>query len=123
MKCPLSNEECECEKVNPMCEAHASCIALQPDRLDMGDCGRTIEVWNRLASSDNDENEWITEFWALAMQLERELHIANDRMLNNPWCAACKEPDCCVSGDGTCAMIRKYLHSENEKCPPTRQAP
>ena len=76
----------------------------------MGNCVRTIEVWNRLSSSNNTEEEWITEFWALALQLERELQIANDRMLNNPWCEACKEPDCCVSGDGTCAMIRKYLN-------------
>jgi len=38
--------------------------------------------------------------------------------LNNPWCEACKEPDCCVSSDGTCAMIRKYL-SENDKEHPT----
>lgn len=42
-------------------------------------------------------------------ELERDLAEAKDKMLNNPFCAACKEPDCCVSGDGTCAMIRKYL--------------
>jgi hypothetical protein len=81
----------------------------------MGNCVRTIEVWNRLASSNNTEDDWITEFWALALQLERELQIANDRMLNNPWCEACKEPDCCVSGDGTCAMIRKYLSPQNDQ--------
>jgi hypothetical protein len=118
MKCPLSNQECECGEVNPMCEAHASCIKIDSDRPDMGDCVRTIEVWNRLASSDNTENDWITEFWALALQLERELQIAHDRMLNNPWCAACKEPDCCVSGDGTCAMIRKYLSENTPAHPP-----
>lgn len=32
---------------------------------------------------------------------------------DSPWCNACKEPDCCVSGDGTCAMIRKYLSLQN----------
>lgn len=98
-----------------MCAVHASCINLECPTPDMGDCARTIEVWNRLASSNNTEEEWITEFWALALQLERELQIANDRMLNNPWCEACKEPDCCVSGDGTCAMIRKYLSPLNVK--------
>jgi hypothetical protein len=33
----------------------------------------------------------------------------------SPWCEACKEPDCVVSHDGTCAMIRKYL--ANAKSP------
>ena len=28
---------------------------------------------------------------------------------NNPFCENCKEKDCLVSLDGTCAMIRKYL--------------
>jgi len=28
---------------------------------------------------------------------------------DNPFCRACKEKDCVVSLDGTCAMIRKYL--------------
>lgn len=113
MKCPLSNQECTCEEVNPMCAVHASCINLEYPTPEMGNCVRTIEVWNRLASANNTEEEWITEFWALALQLERELQIANDRMLNNPWCESCKEPDCCVSGDGTCAMIRKYLSPHN----------
>ena len=47
-----------------------------------------------------------------AQKLERELADAKEKMLNNPFCAACKEPDCCVSGDGTCAMIRKYLTAD-----------
>jgi hypothetical protein len=42
-------------------------------------------------------------------KLERERDEARERIKNNPWCEACSEPDCCVSGDGTCAMIRKYL--------------
>jgi len=28
---------------------------------------------------------------------------------DNPFCEACKESDCVISLDGTCAMIRKYL--------------
>jgi len=47
--------------------------------------------------------------YEFSQQLERELNEAKEKMLNNPFCAACKEPDCCVSGDGTCAMIRKYM--------------
>lgn len=27
----------------------------------------------------------------------------------NPFCEHCEEKDCTVSGDGTCAMIRRYL--------------
>ena len=38
-----------------------------------------------------------------------EANALRDQMRENPWCAACREPDCCVSMDGTCAMIRKYL--------------
>ena len=35
---------------------------------------------------------------------------------DNPFCEACKESDCVVSLDGTCAMIRKYLVAvENER--------
>jgi hypothetical protein len=44
--------------------------------------------------------------------LERELDEAKERMLNNPFCSSCKESNCCVSGDGTCAMIRKYLTAD-----------
>ena len=42
-----------------------------------------------------------------------EANALREQMRENPWCAACREPDCCVSGDGTCAMIRKYLSQEN----------
>lgn len=31
---------------------------------------------------------------------------------NNPFCTNCKEPDCLVSLDGTCEMIRVYLQSK-----------
>ena len=32
---------------------------------------------------------------------------------NNPFCENCKEkPDCVVSTDGTCAMIRRYLEKQ-----------
>lgn len=51
-----------------------------------------------------------------ALRLELELNAANEKIKNNPWCAACKESDCCVSIDGTCAMIRKYhLAEQNGK--------
>lgn len=29
----------------------------------------------------------------------------------NPFCEHCKEPDCAVSLDGTCEMIRRYLEA------------
>ena len=48
-----------------------------------------------------------------ARKLERERNALREQIRNSPWCAACKETDCCVSGDGTCAMIRKYLSLEN----------
>lgn len=32
---------------------------------------------------------------------------------SSPWCDSCRETDCCVSGDGTCSMIRKYLSLPN----------
>lgn len=35
---------------------------------------------------------------------EKKINIAG-----NPFCESCKEKDCCVSLDGTCAMIREYL--------------
>lgn len=47
-----------------------------------------------------------------AQKLERELDEAKEKMINNPFCSSCKESDCCVSGDGTCAMIRKYLTAD-----------
>jgi len=31
----------------------------------------------------------------------------------NPFCDACKEPDCICSLDSTCEMIRKYLGTSN----------
>lgn len=30
----------------------------------------------------------------------------------NPFCSNCKESNCCVSLDGTCAMIREYLKTK-----------
>lgn len=33
---------------------------------------------------------------------------------DNPFCTNCKEPDCLVSLDGTCAMIRKYQSLEDK---------
>ena len=30
----------------------------------------------------------------------------------SPFCLACKEPDCCVSTDGTCALLRVYLDAK-----------
>jgi hypothetical protein len=47
-----------------------------------------------------------------AQKLERELDEAKEKMINNPFCSSCKELDCCVTGDGTCAMIRKYLTAD-----------
>lgn len=84
------------------------------DTPDMGDCVRTIELWNRLSSSENTENDWTTEFWALSLQLERELQISNDRILNNPWCKICEETDCEVSHAGYCNMIREYLKGKGK---------
>jgi len=52
-----------------------------------------------------------------AVKLERERNALREQMRENPWCSACREPDCCVSMDGTCAMIRKYLSQENETSP------
>jgi len=46
-----------------------------------------------------------------AVKMERERNALRDQMRENPWCEACREPDCCVSMDGTCAMIRKYLEN------------
>lgn len=37
---------------------------------------------------------------------EEVIKIWNTR--HNPFCTACKEKDCEISTDGTCAMIRKY---------------
>lgn len=34
----------------------------------------------------------------------------------NPWCSNCKEKDCVVSSDGTCAMIRRYLKPRCVHC-------
>ena len=74
-----------------------------------------------------DDQDWGQAGWRHARQLERELNEARkqrddlaDEKLNNPFCAACKETDCCISGDGTCSMIRKYqsvIIEESEKLP------
>ncbi len=73
----------------------------------MTDTPETDGEWNRIACYDHPQFEQgIAEF---ARKLERERDEARERIKNNPWCEACSEPDCCVSGDGTCAMIRKYL--------------
>ena len=45
----------------------------------------------------------------VSKKLEEDRNYARKSMTENPWCASCKESDCVVSGDGTCAMIRKYL--------------
>ena len=31
---------------------------------------------------------------------------------DNPFCEHCEEPDCCISFDGTCALIRVYLKAK-----------
>jgi len=73
----------------------------------MSDTQETDGEWNRISCYDHPQFEQgIAEF---ARKLERERDEARERIKNNPWCEACSEPDCCVSGDGTCAMIRKYL--------------
>jgi len=42
--------------------------------------------------------------------------MPSETSTNNPFCEACKESDCVISLDGTCAMIRRYLDAvENEK--------
>jgi hypothetical protein len=76
-------------------------------KKSMSDTPETDGEWNRIACYDHPQFEQgIAE---LARKLERERDEARERIKNNPWCEACSEPDCCVSGDGTCAMIRKYL--------------
>jgi len=52
---------------------------------------------------------WVETLRRVGRKLRKERDEARERIKNNPWCEACSEPDCCVSGDGTCAMIRKYL--------------
>jgi hypothetical protein len=71
----------------------------------MSDTLETDAEVNELKSATTYNMVW-AEF---ARKLERERDEARERIKNNPWCEACLEPDCCVSGDGTCAMIRKYL--------------
>ena len=39
------------------------------------------------------------------MREETKVNFPKD----NPFCNNCKEKHCCVSIDGTCAMIRAYL--------------
>ena len=34
---------------------------------------------------------------------------------DNPFCEACTEPDCTISMDGTCAMIRVYMKAKEER--------
>jgi hypothetical protein len=84
--------------------------------LPVSDTPRTdAETWrDEMDHVDTDYTfaQSVTVFADFARQLERELADAKEKMLNNPFCAACKEPDCCVSGDGTCAMIRKYLTAD-----------
>ena len=31
-----------------------------------------------------------------------------------PWCENCKEKDCLIDTDDTCAMVRVYLKAKNE---------
>ena len=49
----------------------------------------------------------------VSKKMEEDRNYARKAMAENPWCASCTESDCVVSGDGTCAMIRKYLHNDN----------
>ena len=61
---------------------------------------------------ERELNDALTALAMLGDKHERELAEAKEKMLNNPFCASCKESNCCVSGDGTCAMIRKYLKAD-----------
>lgn len=74
------------------------------------------------ASSDHPEtdHEWrrmehcipdarAKHMYHVSKKMEEDRNYARKSMTENPWCASCKESDCVVSGDGTCAMIRKYL--------------
>lgn len=38
-----------------------------------------------------------------------------DMAEDNPFCEHCKETDCCISLDGTCAMIRVYLNGQQNE--------
>ena len=40
---------------------------------------------------------------------------------DNPFCNNCKEKDCFVSLDGTCAMIRRYLKPRCVHCKVSEQ--
>lgn len=49
------------------------------------------------------------------IKLELQPRYPTDRIeiIESPFCINCKESDCIVSTDGTCAMIRKYLKCLN----------
>lgn len=64
-------------------------------------CGRLFE----------DRREKFKEMLSTAYrELKQKVAVLERRVAGspNPWCDACTEKDCCVSGDGTCEMIRKY---------------
>jgi hypothetical protein len=67
----------------------------------------TLEEWKKSETLRPDPRS--KRMFHHAMKMERERNALREEMRENQWCAACREPDCCVSMDGTCAMIRKYL--------------
>lgn len=87
-------------------------VGLCHDTLGESRDSDTSELWKAFAGQKS--------LIARCIKAESEIATLREEKLNNPFCAACKEPDCFVSGDGTCAMIRKYqsvIIEENDKQP------
>jgi len=80
----------------------------------MSDTPKTDELRDKLAGLgwNSHKDNPVADLFVEMDKLERELAEAKEKMLNNPFCSSCQELDCCVSGDGTCAMIRKYLTAD-----------
>jgi hypothetical protein len=93
--------------------------------LDLPRLVRGAPEINRLAHKKAGKAIWELHAGKLEIQrnqllydkqtLTHQVDALREQLANNPWCAPCKEPDCCVSGDGTCSMIRKYLSTANVK--------
>lgn len=52
---------------------------------------------------------------AAAMKaIQERIHVGDLLKADSPFCENCKEENCIVSSDNTCAMIRKYLVAEGK---------
>jgi len=84
--------------------------AYNADVVGLLELSRKLEIENQHAEKRIRELKQDREI--LRQDGERWREIANRKIsisTDNPWCSACRETDCVVSIDGTCAMIRKYL--------------